>query len=135
MIVDLLSTSDKALSPYDMRDILKKKNINADVVTIYRVMEILEKIGLAHKVLAFSGYIKCKMEEEKNKSCHHYLLCHACHRVEEVEGEKENLTPLENKISQKYGFSIQNHYLEFMGLCETCQKSKRQKKSGEHKER
>ena len=126
MIVDLLAKSDKALSPYEMRDLLKKKKINADVVTIYRVLEILENIGLAHKVLAFSGYIRCNTEKMGENSCHHYLLCQNCHRVEEVEGE--NLHQLEKKISKKHKFEINYHYLEFMGLCEICQKRKPKQK-------
>jgi Fur family ferric uptake transcriptional regulator len=115
MIVSLLAKSDKALSPYEMRDMLKKKKINADVVTIYRILEVLEKIALAHKVLAFSGYIRCNTEKMAKTSCHHYLLCRKCHRVDEVEGE--NLHDLEKKISKKHKFNIQSHYLEFMGLC------------------
>jgi Fur family transcriptional regulator, ferric uptake regulator len=126
MIVNLLAKSDKALSPYEMRDILKKKHINADVVTIYRVMEVLENIALAHKVLAFSGYIRCNTEKIKKSGCHHYLLCGNCHRVDEVEGE--NLHQLEIKISKKHKFEIKSHYLEFMGLCETCQKRKQKQK-------
>ena len=54
MIVELLNKNDKALSPYDMRDQLKKQRINPDVVTIYRVLETLEKLMLVHKVLALN---------------------------------------------------------------------------------
>lgn len=123
MIVDLLAKSDKALSPYEMRDLLKKDKINADVVTIYRVLEVLENIGLAHKVLAFNGYVRCstaKGAAQKEASCHHYLLCSNCHQVDEVEGE--DLSKLEKKISQEHKFKISSHYLEFMGLCAACQK-------------
>lgn len=122
MIVNLLAQSDKALSPYEMRDTLKKKKINADVVTIYRVLEVLENIGLAHKVLAFNGYIHCNTENlvGARKACHHYLLCKRCHKVDEVEGE--DLSKLEFKINKEQKFQIDSHYLEFMGLCDACQK-------------
>ena len=122
MIVNLLAKTDKALSPYDMRDILKKQKINADVVTIYRVLETLEKLSLAHKVLAVNGYIRCNTKElGKNKIfCHHYLLCKNCHKIDEVEGE--DLTKLEKKIENKKKFKIESHYLEFTGLCKDCQK-------------
>lgn len=120
MIVRLLSKSKKALSPYEMKELLAKKKIKADVVTIYRVLEILEKLGLIHKVLAFNGYIACETPTLSQKSCHHYLLCERCHEVNEVKGE--DLSCLEKKITQTHLFEIRSHYLEFMGLCGKCRK-------------
>ncbi|MFA5830054.1 MAG: Fur family transcriptional regulator [Candidatus Gracilibacteria bacterium] len=123
MIVNLLAKSEKALSPYEMRDLLKKQKIHADVVTIYRVLEVLEKMSLAHKVLAVNGYIRCSTTEDET-ACHHYLLCKNCRKVEEVEGE--NLHSLQTKIAKDYKFEITSHYLEFTGLCSECsQKPKR----------
>lgn len=126
MVVELLARTDKALSPYDMRDTLKKQKIAADVVTIYRILETLEKLSLAHKVLALNGYIRCNMEEVgKGKIfCHHYLLCRSCHRVDEVEGE--GLAKFEQRIEKTKYFSVDSHYLEFTGLCRYCRnKSKK----------
>ncbi len=130
MIIKLLAQSSKALSPYDMRALLKKKKIEADVVTIYRILETLEKISLAHKVLAFNGYIRCStssLTKKNTEKCHHYLLCQKCHAVEEVKGE--NLSKIETKIAKEHKFKISSHYLEFMGLCKTCQQKLRQQKS------
>lgn len=118
LIVDLLTKSAKALSPYEMRDILKKQGIKADVVTIYRVLELLEKLSLAHKVLAFNGYIGCSTFSKT--SCHHYLLCKNCHRAQEVEGD--DLSQIEKRIRKIEHFRIDSHYLEFIGLCAKCQK-------------
>ncbi len=121
MIVELLAKTDKALSPYDMRDMLKKQKINADVVTIYRILETLEKLSLAHKVLAVNGYIRCNTDEIGKKNfCHHYLLCKNCHKIDEVEGE--DLSKLEQKIEKEKKFRIDSHYLEFTGLCKDCQR-------------
>lgn len=118
MIVELLAKTDKALSPYDMRDALKKRKINADVTTIYRVLETLEKLSLAHKVLAVNGYVRCNTDKPSKNFCHHYLLCKKCHKIDEVEGE--DLTKLEKKIAQTKKFQIDAHYLEFTGLCKNC---------------
>ncbi len=128
MIVTLLAKSTKALSPYDMRDMLKKQKINADVVTIYRVLEVLETMSLAHKVLAFNGYIGCSTKNfgKSNELCHHYLLCKKCHNVDEVEGE--DLSKLENKISKEKKFKINSHYLEFIGVCDSCQRKEKSRK-------
>lgn len=124
LIVKLLVSTNKALSPYEMKDILEKQNIKADVVTIYRIMEVLEGLGLVHKVLALNAYIRCNIEDvnKEHKPCHHYLLCRKCHKFEEFEGE--DLENLEKTISSYYDkFQIESHYLEFVGLCKSCQKT------------
>ena len=63
MLVEFLAKSDKVLSPYEMKALLKKEKINADVVTIYRVLEVLESMELVHKVQAFNGYIRCNIKK------------------------------------------------------------------------
>lgn len=123
MLVTFLAKSDKVLSPYEMKALLKKEKINADVVTIYRVLEVLESMSLVHKVQAFNGYVRCNTKKMQPGVCHHYLLCRSCKKVEEVEGE--NLSQLEKKISQQNHFQIESHYLEFMGLCAACKKAQR----------
>ena len=119
MIVRFLAKSDKALSPYDIRTKLKKQKITADVVIIYRALETLEKLSLAHKVLAVNGYIRCNTDQIRGKNfCHHYLLCKKCHKLDEVEGE--DLTKLETKIAKTKKFRVDSHYLEFTGVCKDC---------------
>lgn len=124
MLVEFLAKSNKVLSPYEIRDMLKKQRINADVVTIYRVLEMLETMGLVHKVLAFNGYIRCNTKDFENaeNSCHHYLICKSCHKVEEVEGE--DLSALEKRIVRNHKFKVDSHYLEFIGFCAKCGSSK-----------
>ncbi len=123
-ILEFLSKSQKALSPYEIQDLLKRRGIKADVVTIYRVLELFEKLNLVHKILAVNGYVRCHTEQiKKPQACHHYLVCKNCQSVEEVEGE--NLAPLEKKIVKNYCFDIASHYLEFTGLCAKCRKSKK----------
>jgi Fur family transcriptional regulator, ferric uptake regulator len=119
-IVDFLAQSDTVLSPYEMREQLKQNKVNADVVTIYRVLDTLESLGLVHKVLALNGYVRCSTPStKKSETCHHYLVCSQCHRVEEVEGE--DLSALEKRILANQKFAIKSHYLEFMGICHRCQ--------------
>lgn len=119
MVIEFLAKSTKALSPYEIRNLLKKRGSAADVVTIYRILELLEKLGLVHKVLGLNGYIRCGMEEEK-APCHHYLLCKKCQKVEEAHGE--NLSMLQKKITKNQKFKVESHYLEFMGICKNCQR-------------
>jgi Fur family ferric uptake transcriptional regulator len=113
MLLDLLSKSDKALSPYDMKNLLAEQKIKADVVTIYRILEVLEKNNLVHKILSLGRFTKCCLNDGGN-DCHHYLICQNCHKIEEVSGD--DLEKLEKKISKESGFEIISHNLELMGM-------------------
>jgi Fe2+ or Zn2+ uptake regulation protein len=129
LLVELLVNTEKALSPYEMRDILMKKKIKADVVTIYRILEVLEELGLVHKVLALNAYIRCHINElgKAGRKCHHYLLCRNCHKFEEF--QSDDFPPFQKMMAGYYKkFHIESHYLEFVGLCSDCQKKVKEKK-------
>lgn len=117
MLLELLAKTDKALSPYDMKDLLAKQKIKADVVTIYRILEVLEENSLVHKILSLGRFTKCCLEEEQS-DCHHYLICQNCHKIEEISGD--DLEKLEVKVAKQTGFKIISHNLELTGLCSKC---------------
>ncbi len=122
-LIRFLLKADRALSPYEIRDELKRQKVKADVVTIYRVLDLLQQLGLVHKVLALNAFIRCHIQkgEKGQPKCHHYLLCRNCHRFEEFEGK--DFSSLQKNIATYYQkFHIESHYLEFVGLCKNCQK-------------
>lgn len=123
-VLRFLEGNMEAMTPYEIRDALKKK-AKLDVVTIYRMLEEFSKIGLVHRVMSLGRFARCSESEleqhcEKDQSCHHYLVCQNCHRVEEVTGE--DLHGLEKQIEKRLKFKIFSHSLEFLGLCALCQK-------------
>ncbi|MCC6643218.1 transcriptional repressor [Candidatus Peregrinibacteria bacterium] len=125
MALNFLAKENQPLTPYEIRDLLKEEGEKADVVTIYRILEEFERLGLVHKVTLLGRYIRCsdlEMEThcEKDIGCHHYLICEKCSKVQEISGE--NLHDLERVIEKKTGFEVKNHFLEFLGLCKKCKK-------------
>jgi Fe2+ or Zn2+ uptake regulation protein len=126
MVLEFLAVQDKAMTPYEIRKMLAGSGKKADVVTLYRILDEFENIGLVHKVVTLGRYVRCdehgevnNHEHTANNDCHHYLICSSCQKVEEVSGE--DLRSLEKKISKITGFQIKSHTLEFLGLCKSCQ--------------
>ncbi|MGL5831253.1 MAG: Fur family transcriptional regulator [Candidatus Altimarinota bacterium] len=119
MLLELLEKTDRALSPYDMKDMLAKQKIKADVVTIYRILEVLEQNALVHKILSLGRFTKCCLDDSADE-CHHYLICKNCHKIEEISGD--DLEKLEAKIAKESGFEILSHNLELTGICGDCRK-------------
>lgn len=118
ILLRFFAENEKVLTVPEMQSLLKKKKIYTDKVTIYRIIETFESLGLIHKVMALNGYIRCHARKLIQSKCHHYLLCRNCRKAEEVEGE--NLYNLEKKIIQQNKFKVELHYLEFIGLCKQC---------------
>lgn len=123
-VLGFLAENSEAMTPYEIRDALKKK-AKLDVVTIYRMLEEFTKMGLVHRVMSLGRFVKCSESEldrhcEEDEGCHHYLICERCHQIEEIAGE--NLHELEKKIEKQLKFKIFSHSLEFLGLCSKCQK-------------
>jgi Fe2+ or Zn2+ uptake regulation protein len=124
LIIGFMAGTKDAFTPYEIREALASMDVKTDVVTLYRVLDELEQLGLVHRVLALGRYIRCAEEDHCSDhgggNCHHYLICRNCQGVEEIAGE--DLSVLEKKIVKEKGFKVEAHSLEFLGLCAKCQK-------------
>lgn len=117
-VLEILDKSKESLSAYDISE---KSNKKLDVVTVYRILETLEETGLIHKVVSTGKYRKCHISEhEENNQCHHNIICKKCGYIEEIHCEGMNI--IEKVVASNTSFKIENHILEFYGLCDKCQK-------------
>ncbi|GIW21201.1 MAG: transcriptional repressor [Candidatus Sericytochromatia bacterium] len=115
-VLEILDKSNESLSAYEISDKSGKK---LDVVTVYRVLETLEQNNLIHKVVSTGKYRKCYISEKSNlNKCHHNIICKNCGYIEEINCEGMNI--IEKVISSNSSFKIENHVLEFYGLCQNC---------------
>ena len=88
------------------------------LVTIYRTLEILVKLGLiceVHSGGSCGSYLLKRPSEH-----HHHLICSECGAVVDFTGC--DLSQLEQRLSLETGFKVADHLLEFIGLCQACQK-------------
>lgn len=115
-VLELLEQVEMPLSPYDMQKRLGKMGQHLDTVTIYRILDLLCELGLAHKVLSANGFIRCTLGEEEG--CHRYLVCRKCGGLREFADEA--LCLRENEVAQRFGFQTEYHLTEFSGLCADC---------------
>jgi Fe2+ or Zn2+ uptake regulation protein len=113
-VVAILDEAPLPLSPYDISKHAQKRRL--DTVTVYRVLETLETLGLVHRILSSGKFRKCeKNEMETLKTCHHLVVCEKCGAISELAEHPH----IQNVIPPK-GFVITGHHLEFLGLCQGC---------------
>lgn len=123
-VLELLERTDRALSPYEIKDLLDAAGDRVDTVSIYRILECLEENQLIHRVLTSGKVHKCDLsieehcELDQEDHCHHNLICRVCGVIEEV--HCPGLERMEAELARQAAFTIETHHLEFSGLCRKC---------------
>lgn len=103
--------------PQSMRDIEKSVASSIDRTSIYRAIELFNRLGIIHKIQI--GW-KYKIElSDIFVDHHHHISCLGCGKIIAVheDAEIENLI---NEISKKHGFRQPTHQLEIQGYCADC---------------
>ena len=115
-ILEALEKSDKPLDVLSIMGYLEKKDIKADRVTVFRIVNILTDKGLTKPIQFNDGKLRY---EHSLKAEHHHFICENCGIVEDI--MDCNIELLEKNIKKNKGLIIKRHSLEFFGLCKKCQ--------------
>jgi Fe2+ or Zn2+ uptake regulation protein len=120
--VCVLSVLDKSKKPLGAYQIAEKSKIfekEIDVVTVYRILKLFEKLSLIHKI--GRGYVACKKFECQNQDhCHHQFICEKCSSVKEIHLEEEKF--FKTLSLQFPNLTVNSHHFEFFGVCGDCNK-------------
>jgi Fur family ferric uptake transcriptional regulator len=118
VIVDILASSDRALNPLEIYNLARQRHPTVGLVSVYRTLEKLEGLGLVQRVHQPD---KCQAYIAAFEGHQHLLVCKDCGLVEFFQGD--DLGALVSRVEQESGYQVQDHWLQFFGLCESCQKS------------
>ena len=116
VVIRTITSSHDHLTPADIYQQIHQEHPNIGLVTVYRTLDILDKLGLICKLHTGGN---CPSYTISTPEHHHHLICSNCGRVFDFTGH--NLTKLEKRLSRESGFIINSHQLEFIGLCKACQ--------------
>jgi Fur family ferric uptake transcriptional regulator len=114
-ILSVLQENQEYLSPQEIYLRAKARYQGLGLVTVYRTMEILDRLGIARRVHTrdrCQGYALSEGDK-------HYLVCRRCGQV--LEFPCGGLAPLVESVRQETGYLIEGHLLELTGLCLDCQ--------------
>jgi len=93
------------------------KTTPVNVVTIYRVLDLFESLGLIHRVHTKEGYLRCAFEIKKG--CHSFAICTDCGHADEFVSEQ---CEMEGKLPKNLTYKSLSHISEFSGICTSCRK-------------
>jgi Fur family ferric uptake transcriptional regulator len=103
--------------PQSMKQLIERAAGNVDRVSIYRNIELFERLGIVKKV--YIGW-KYKVElSDMFTSHHHHLLCLGCGKVVDIQDEK-HIESFIQSVAMEQGFSVKGHQFEIEGYCQKC---------------
>ena len=116
-IVRVLVRSRRALEPLELFDAVRVEAPGVGLVTVYRTLEALEELGLVQRIHETGG---CRRYLRAPQGHQHVLLCRRCGQAELFDGD--DLRPLFAQVAARWGYQIEEHWLQLFGLCPECQK-------------
>ena len=112
--INVLQVLKQAPHPLDISEIRDQITPKPDTVTLYRMMDQFSQKGIVRIINFHEG----KHRYELNHDHHHHLVCRRCGAIQAIHDSCLGIET--KKIEKKYNFSIQDHTLEFFGLCQNC---------------
>lgn len=108
-VLDLIS---KSKLPVDANFLIEKLKVNK--TTVYRQ---IDKLVADNKIVEVELGDGKKRYELKDLKHHHHLVCNKCGKIEDVELNEKIIL---EELSKKTDFRVENHNLEFFGICVNC---------------
>jgi len=115
-VLELLMDSPGPAKAYDLLANLDGEGA-AKPPTIYRALDFLQEMGLAHKIESLNAYVACGHTSHPHAAV--FLICSQCGKAEELHA-RETQSALEQETGEA-GFKIEQTVVEARGICRTCQ--------------
>lgn len=109
----ILETFENTKYPISALELIAK--VNANKTTIYRELFAFNSNGIIKEVDFGDGK---KRYELSDRGHHHHLICKKCNKIDDVFLDERYLL---KKVEKESSFKIENHSLEFFGVCHSCQ--------------
>ncbi len=117
VVIQAIASNQEHLTPTAIYEKVHQHHPNIGLVTIYRTLEILTRLKLICELHAGGS---CRSYTISAPGHHHHLICSNCGKVVDFTGCE--LEEAQQSLSKQTGFRIDGHLLEFIGLCQACQK-------------
>lgn len=111
-VLQLLLENDAPSKAYDLLSKLDGEGA-AKPPTIYRALEFLQEVGLAHKIESLNSYVACGHAGHAHSAV--FLICSDCDKVVELHAQKLNEF-LESEV-QGAGYELSHAVVEAHVVC------------------
>lgn len=102
-------------SPEDILEEVRRTAEGINLSTVYRALELLEKLGLVSHTHLGRG---APSYHATTEPAHLHLVCRTCERVTEV--SPEVAAELIDRVEQDHGFRTDVRHTTLFGTCQDC---------------
>ena len=118
-VLELLQAHHGPAKAYDLLNDLGSGHGPAKPPTVYRALEFLVRLGLAHRIESLNAFVACDIGSCDRSTI--FLICEKCGGAEEFDAGHA-LVDLTD-AAKRDGFAIRRTMIEASGLCSQCQKA------------
>jgi Fur family transcriptional regulator, ferric uptake regulator len=116
-VVETLATLGCSVTAKEIADRLHQRGEDVGVASIYRTLDLLDRLRLARRVDAAEGVARYEPIDPSGDH-HHHIVCERCGRVTAFE-DRELEAAIE-QLSRRVEYSIDTHDVTLRGECPGC---------------
>lgn len=116
MVLEAMESLGKPASPSDIHAWITARGDTVSLVTVYRILAVLERLNLVHRHACNGLLSLCSLPSPDGH--HGFMHCHGCGSVEEF--SDSTLRRAEDAVATKAKFRPASYANEILGLCFSC---------------
>lgn len=117
-VLELLMDRGGPAKAYDLLPLIDADK-QAKPPTIYRALDFLVRMGLAHRIESLNAFVACDVGACARSTI--FLICERCGRAEEFDAGHAVVDL--SDAAKRDGFAIRRTMIEASGLCAECQRA------------
>ena len=115
-VFELLLDRDGPVKAYDLLDDLKHAQASAKPPTVYRALDFLVRLGLAHRIESMNAFVACDIGSCERSTI--FLICERCGASTEI--DSGHALHDVSDAARRIGFALKRTVIEASGLCARC---------------
>ena len=116
-VVETLADLGSSVTAKEIADRLRERGEEVGVASIYRTLELLDRLHLARRVDAAEGVARYEPVDPSGEH-HHHLVCERCGEVTAFEDTELERTI--ERLAARVDFAIDAHDVTLRGACPEC---------------
>jgi Fur family transcriptional regulator, ferric uptake regulator len=116
-VVETLADLGCSVTAKEIADRLRERGEDVGVASIYRTLDLLERLRLARRVDAGEGVARYEPVDPSGEH-HHHLVCESCGEVRAFEDRE--LEHAIERLSDRLEYAIDAHDVTLRGACPDC---------------
>ena len=116
-VIRTLARHGCLLTAREISDRLREDGRDVGVATVYRSLDVLEGLGLLHRLDTGEGPSRYEPAHPSGEH-HHHLICNRCGRVSAFEDPA--LERSVHRMAGRLAFRVEGHDVSLRGTCEAC---------------